>query len=43
VHDDALEARSSLLAGQSVDARIEVTLSGEPLLIDFTLPVGTPP
>lgn len=44
VEDGALVARTTPLAGPTVDARLEATLPGEreKILIDFTLPVTAP-
>ena len=36
---EALEARTEPPTAATVDVRVEVALPGEPLLIDFTLPV----
>jgi hypothetical protein len=40
---DALEAPLPKLAGATVDARVELTTADGPVLIEFTLPVPTPP
>lgn len=39
VRDGAFEARRRPFAGDVVEVRVEAALSGEQLLIDFTLPV----
>ena len=38
--DGALEAHSAPLEGATVEVRLEATTPGEPVLIDFTLPVA---
>ncbi|MGE5181856.1 MAG: hypothetical protein ACM31C_07330 [Acidobacteriota bacterium] len=43
VRDGALEARTTPFHDPSVDVRIEAVVTNQPLLIDFTLPVGGAP
>lgn len=42
-HGDTLEAPLPKLEGATVDARVDLTTTGGPVLIEFTLPVPTPP